>query len=239
SKDVVNTYTTSEELEEGKPGVTTVSSTGGTKSTAHKTTFEYATVNTFGGVSTTRLALAKKHVEPDAGWPTRLDTAYKYDQFGNVTATTSCASDFDNCIPGASNPNVGQDPAVQHPPYRTTTVSYDPAVLGTSVSYGIGRFPSQTTNALGHTETTVFDPLLGRVLSKTGPNGIQTCFTYDSLGRPTSETDRCNSATPLVTTTQYFRTVTSLCTDQPCDAGFSPPNSAVVTVTTTPTNTPA
>ncbi len=159
-----------------------------------------------------------------------------------MTITTSCANDFDNCAAGAANPNTAQNP-FQHPPFRTTTVTYDPSVLSTPVSYGAGRFPTQTTKAISPsvnlTETTVYDPLLGKALSKTGPNGIQTCFTYDPLGHPTSETERCNSATPLVTTTQYFLVLPRICVDQPCTSGFSPPNSLVVTVTTPPTNAPS
>src|SRR5262249_7894684 len=103
----------------------------------------------------------------------------------------------------------------------------------TTVSYGIGRFPTKTTNALGQTETSVYDPLLGKVLTSIGPSGIETCYAYDALGRLTSQTDRCGSATPLVTTTQYFVTLprVSICVDKICNAtGFSPPNSVVVTV---------
>jgi RHS repeat-associated protein len=238
-KTVENTYATQEEQLEGKPDSTTVINTHGTNGTVHTTTFEYVPTNTFGGLSS-RLALSKKHVEPKAGWPVRLDTAYKYDPFGNVIMTTSCASDFDSCLAGAKNPSNpdGSGDSVHHPPFRTTTVSFDPTVLGSPVSYGVGRFPAATMNAVGQTETTVYDPILGKPLTKTGPNGIETCFTYDLLGRPTSETDRCNSAAPLVTTTQYFRVLSQVCVDQPCTAGFSPPNSVVVTVTTPPTKAP-
>jgi RHS repeat-associated protein len=245
AKSVQNFYTTNEEQLEGKPDKTTVLASGGTKGTSHTTTFDYATVNTFGGLSSTQLALAKKHIEPDAGWPLRLDTAYKYDQFGNVVVTTSCASDFDSCNatnPPSANPFGPSDP-VNHPPFRTTTVSYDPAALGIPVSYGVGRFPATTTNALGHTETTLYDPVLGNVLTKTGPNGIETCYTYDPLGRQTSEIDQCGSAAPLVTTTQYFEVLPTfaICISPPCSTstGFSPPNSAVVTVTTPPAQSPS
>jgi RHS repeat-associated protein len=241
-KTVRNTYSTPEEQLEGYPDSTIVFSTGGTNSTTHTTTFEYSPVSTFGGVGS-HLALAKKHVEPGAGWPVQLDTAYAFDQFGNVVTTTSCASDFGNCTPGATNPSTTSDP-VHHPPFRTTSVSYDPSVLGAPVSYGIGRFPTQTTNALGQTETTIYDPLLGKVLTAIGPSGIKTCYAYDPLGRLSAQTDRCNSTTPLVTNTSYFLTLprVSFCPDPGCvpdPTGFSPPNSKVVTVITSPSGATA
>jgi RHS repeat-associated protein len=250
SKQVQNFYETSEAANEGKPTKTITTATGGTGPTTHTTRFEYSGVSVFGGVSPSRLALTKTRVEPDADWPVRLDTAYAYDQFGNVTTTTSCASDFDSCAAGATNPFASgatdpSDPSdpEHHPPFRTTTVSYDPSALGTAVSYGAGRFPAVTTNALGQSEATLYDPILGKVLRKTGPNGIETCYGYDPLGRQTIETDRCNSATPLITTTEYFSTLprVSACNDPPCPpvaTGFSPPNSAIVTVTTGPDGTP-
>ena len=127
-KSVFNTYSTVQEQREGKPDTTTVVSQGGTNEVTHKTTFEYNEASLFGGV-TTGLALTKKHLEPDAGWPTQLDTAYSYDQFGNIITTTSCASDFASCHVNAQNPSNpdGSGDSVHHPPFRTSTVSYDPA----------------------------------------------------------------------------------------------------------------
>ncbi len=202
SKTVVNTYTTIAEQQEGKPDSTVVTATGGTKNTTHTTTFEYATADTFGG-SSSRLALTKTHVEPGARWPIQLDTAYAYDPFGNVVTTTSCANDFDSCWPGAQAP-AQSDPLErpsQHPPFRTTSVSYDPSILGIPVSYGPGRFPVRATDSAGHSQTSVYDPILGAVLTKIDPNGIETCYKYDALGRQILETDRCGSSTPLNTTT--------------------------------------
>jgi RHS repeat-associated protein len=237
SKQVQNFYERSEEALEGKPTKTVTTGTGGTKSTTHTTTLEYASVNGFGG-ATSRLAIVKKHVEPGAGWPIQVDTAYKYDQFGNVITTTSCANDFQACQAGAAAPPQSPPDPLHHPPFRTTTVSYDPSLLDTPVSYGIGRFPSKTTNAAGHTETTVYDPVLGTLITKTGPNGIKTCYINDALGHQIFEIDQCNTATPLVTTTEQFLTLPRIvvCIDPPCNSptGFSPPNSAVVTVTTVP-----
>ena len=230
--EVVTHYDDPDAKKEGKPTKTVVFGLGGTRSTIHTTTFTYSPVTNFGGVSS-RVVLTLKRVEPNAGWPIEVDTAYRYDHFGNVITATSCASDFSNCAAGATNPLAtgATDPAdssdpFHHPPFRTTTVNYDPAVLlGVTVSYGPGRFPAQTTNELGQSEETLYDPLLGKVLTRTATDNIETCFGYDPLGRPTSQTERCGSAAPLNTTIQYFLNLAT---------SSSPPNSATVTVTTLP-----
>ncbi|MEP6652282.1 MAG: RHS repeat-associated core domain-containing protein [Myxococcales bacterium] len=231
-KAVTNTYATAQERKEGKPDSTKVVSQGGTNEVDHETTFEYAPASTFGGLSSTLLALSRKHVEPNGG-SVRLDTAYKYDKFGNLVAATGCASDFESCTPGATNPSNpnGSGVFTTHPPFRTATTSYDPASLGVPVSYGLGRFPSKITNPRGQSVLTVYDPILGKVLTSTDPNGIQTCYSYDPLGRLVSETDRCTSVAPLVSTTQYFLAVSGPGTG-------TPPNSAVVVITTPATNAP-
>ncbi len=61
---------------------------------------------------------------------------------------------------------------------RTTTTTYTPD----------GRFVATTTNALNHTESKTYDPLLGNVLTQTGPNGLTTTWEYDAIGRPVKET---------------------------------------------------
>jgi RHS repeat-associated protein len=234
SKSVQNIYSTVDEQAEGIPSETIVLGSGGTKATTHTTTFDYLPASFFGGIGS-RLVLSKKHVEPDADWPIRLDSAYAYDQFGNLATTTDCASDFGQCAPGATNPSTQGDP-FHHPPFRTTTVSYDPSLLGLPVSYGPGRFPVRTTNAAGQAQTTVYDPNLGQVLNSTDPNNIETCFAYDALGRMSFTTDRCNSSDPLVTSTQYASAPPPFCVFPPCatEVGFSLPNSRTVTVITDP-----
>jgi RHS repeat-associated protein len=233
SKTLVNTYATAAEQEQGKPDSTVVTAIGGTKNTSHTTSFEYATADTFGGNSS-RLALTKTHVEPGAGWPIQLDTAYRYDRFGNLTTTTSCASDFDSCNatnPPTANPFGPSDP-LHHPPFRTTSVSYDPSILGVPVGYGPGRFPVRSTDAAGHSQTTVYDPVLGALLTKTDPNAIETCYAYDALGRQTSQTERCGSGAPLSTTSDR-RLAVSDPTVQ-CSTGAENCTAKVVTVVTPP-----
>jgi RHS repeat-associated protein len=260
SKQTTNTYGTpgSQEEQQGKLTQAIMMSSSVTSpfpapetttpTLTHTTTFSYSPVSGFGGFSSTALALTKKRVEPAAGWPLEVDTAYAYDRFGNALTTTECANDFDSCVAGASGPSGSTDP--QHRPFRTTTVSYDPATfnapagtgLAPVLNYSIGRFPVKTTNALGQSEYTAYDPVKGVLLQKTGPNGISTCYTYDDIGRETSEVARCGSAVPLVTTMDYFLTLPTspICFPDPtvCSAfAPSPPRSKTVTVTRPPSGT--
>lgn len=46
-----------------------------------------------------------------------------------------------------------------------------------------GRFAASATNALGQSESWQYDPRFGKPTSHTGPNGLTTTWTYDSLGR--------------------------------------------------------
>src|SRR6185295_11392400 len=63
------------------------------------------------------LALMKTTVEP--GTPFEQQTVIAHDQFGHVGTSTVCASDFDQCWPGAVNPRDPLSP--DHPPFRTTS----------------------------------------------------------------------------------------------------------------------
>lgn len=205
---------------------------GTNASITHKTDFEYRTDGTLG--------LTKKIVEKGALSPIELHTAFDYDRFGNLILTRECASDFDSC--GTTAP-VSSDKD-HDPPFRTTTTSYEqaaftpptPAGAGaggssgssviTSLSYGDGRFPVKTTNAVGHVQYSAYDPLLGVVVQSTGPNGVYTCYGYDVLGWKTSETARCGSAHPLTTTMERYRAT----------ADSSKPLEKLVTVTRVPTS---
>lgn len=104
--------------------------------------------------------LVKETIEPDQP-QMRLDTTYTYDAFGNRTSAT------------VSSPATGNAAIAA----RTTTTAYD----------ANGQFPVSVTNAVGHTETKVFDPRLGTVTRLTGPNGLTTTWQYDGFGRKTRE----------------------------------------------------
>src|SRR5262249_33718354 len=186
-KDIQNTFGFADSLQEkmGKVTnsvVTTQQLDRANSTIVHTTAFDYEPVNTFfpqyEGQARTTLGLTKKTLEPNGGAPIELDTAYAYDRFGNVTTTTECAGDV-GC--------------------RATTVSYDPADFNhpsgngliTTLTYRAGRFPVKTTNALGQSEFSAYDPLKGVLVQRTGPNGIHTCRGYDAFGRQISETNRC------------------------------------------------
>jgi RHS repeat-associated protein len=188
--------------------VTTQRLDDGSAAITHTTDFQYGEVAflypTPGLARTSTLGLQRKRVEPGAGAPAELDTAYAYDRYGNVTITTNCASDFANCAPGATSAGAL--------PFRTSRVSYDPkdftapkgAGLIGSLDYSAGRFPVKTTNAAGHVELSAYDGKTGLLLQQTGPNGVSTCRAYDTFGREISEMARCGSATPATTTTARF-----------------------------------
>lgn len=104
--------------------------------------------------------LIKETIEPDQP-QMRLDTTYAYDAFGNRTSVT------------VSSPATGTAAIAS----RTTATTYD----------ANGQFPVTTTNAVGHSETKVFDSALGTVTRLTGPNGLTTTWQYDGFGRKTRE----------------------------------------------------
>lgn len=60
-----------------------------------------------------------------------------------------------------------------------STVTYTPQTGGPVTGMAV-------TNALGHTDTTSVDPLLGTVLSTVDANGVRSDMTYDALGRLTA-----------------------------------------------------
>src|SRR4029078_5946083 len=113
-----------EELNQGKRRDEQVPATGDVfiGIASHHTTFAYAAVNTFGGASPTARTLTKKEIEPGVGWPTQEAVAYSYDAFGNITTTTTCANDFASCAPGVNSPSPF---SADHPPFRTTSVSFN------------------------------------------------------------------------------------------------------------------
>ncbi|MES9957649.1 MAG: RHS repeat-associated core domain-containing protein [Sedimenticola sp.] len=101
---------------------------------------------------------------------------------------------------------------------RTTTTNYTPD----------GRFPTSTTNALGHTETYTYDPLHGVMTSLRGPNGLTTRWQYDRFGRKTRE-DRADGTWSTITR--------GFCQHGDCLAD-APWNAALVTTTQSAGSTP-
>ncbi len=115
-------------------------------------------VSAFGYSSVTGL-LNQEIVEPDTP-SLMLVTDYQYDVYGNKTSVT---------VSGGS----GTTAIVP----RSTSSTYDAR----------GQYALSSTNALGHSETRVYDDRFGVMLSLTGPNNLTTNWTYDSFGRQTGE----------------------------------------------------
>ena len=184
---------------------------------SHTTDFEYVPIGSMGG-----RALKKKKLELGQGEGAELHISYLYDDYGNVTTTTTCASDFGNCEAGAAGP-----PTL---PYRTEQLSYDKndfvggPGLTEALPYGSGRFPVRKTNAVGHQEYFVYDPLYGVPTEHRAPNGLTVCHHLDGFGNQIEETTRCGLPEALTTSIHRYRTTTS-----------DPSPSALVTVTLPPT----
>lgn len=62
------------------------------------------------------------------------------------------------------------------------------SLISTKIYDSQGRFQLSQTNALGHTSSATYDPVLGLPLTITDANGRTTTFEYDGFGRKTKET---------------------------------------------------
>ncbi|MCL5264647.1 MAG: hypothetical protein M1343_05560 [Chloroflexi bacterium] len=113
------------------------------------------------------------------------DVSYAYDSYGNRTSVTEYGT-------YGSYSALGGDP-------RTTTVQYDTTYHA---------FPTVTTNALAHSETTSYDPGTGRLLSKTDANGATWRYSYDTFGRITEVRDPLEAPTDAATVKYAYDTTT-------------------------------
>lgn len=88
---------------------------------------------------------------------TPVTTSYSYDSWGNISSSTTSASDIST---------------------RTTTADY--------TTYQ-GEYPDWVENALNQKTTLTWYPALGLKHAVTDPNGQTTSFDYDAFGRMTGE----------------------------------------------------
>jgi RHS repeat-associated protein len=108
--------------------------------------------------------LMQETVEPGASDVTQISTTnYTYDVYGNKlsVAVIACVWSGSTC----SNAT------------RTTMMTYT----------SDGQFLQTTTNALGESESWVYNASFGVPASHTGPNGLTTTWTQDTFGRQTKE----------------------------------------------------
>jgi RHS repeat-associated protein len=117
-----------------------------------------------------------------------LQTTFAYDLWGNRTRSTSSA-----CADTAAPYNLSAE-------IPRTSATYYSATSATPN----GLFPTVSTNALGQSETRTYDPRFGVVTKLTGPNRLDTVWSYDNFGRKTKE---------LRADGTYTTWVYKLCTD--------------------------
>ena len=185
---------------------------GNNMPTTHTTHFTYGVASAFSSPfndgAVTVNAMTQKRLEYGSGWPLEYTEAYGYDVFGNLITTVSCGNDYAACSSGSIGPADTGDP--MHLPYRIKRTSFDPkdappSLVGGNVSLVAGLFPFKTTDALGHSTYSLYDPLAGKPRQTTDANGISTCYDYDSYGTQIDKVDHCGSAAPLKTTiNRYF-----------------------------------
>ena len=73
---------------------------------------------------------------------------------------------------------------------RTSKTLSGPGIVSRTESQTFtanGQFPLTKTNALGHSESYVYDPKYGTVTSQTGPNNLTATWSYDGFGRKVVE----------------------------------------------------
>ncbi len=133
--------------------------------------------------------LIREIIEPDNS-ALCVVTTYVYDAYGNRTSATTrnCNGTASGGVTEAPAPAAGSDPVFTS---RTSSSAFaaGSVVINTiTYNWNAGQFATSSTNAIGHAETRVFDPRFGGVTKLTGPNLLETNWTYDSFGRKASET---------------------------------------------------
>jgi RHS repeat-associated protein len=102
-------------------------------------------------------------VEPQDTGALRLETDTTYDAFGNKHIVTTIG------LAATSSGLTSQS--------RPTTATFDAR----------GQFATTITNALGENEHWSYNGDFGTPATHTGPNNVATSWTYDTFGRPASE----------------------------------------------------
>jgi RHS repeat-associated protein len=122
--------------------------------------------------------LVRETVEPERPNDC-LSTTYIYDSTGNKTSmsTAACTGATGDAVSSASTPRTAS----------TQFAAQSQAIGSVTYSSPAGLFATSSANALGQTERKEYDPRTGALRKLTGPNGLVTTWTHDSLGRKTEE----------------------------------------------------
>ncbi|MGK5545584.1 RHS repeat-associated core domain-containing protein [Streptomyces sp. URMC 127] len=124
----------------------------------------------------TSVATFKKQEGPQS---TYLETGKTFDTYGRELTATDITADV---VFDAAGNRVS---TVRRSDGRTSTITYTPAT-GFAATVTTATPPAKAGDATTvQTSTTTFEPLRGRPLAKTDPNGRRTLFEYDALGRST------------------------------------------------------
>lgn len=128
--------------------------------------------------------LNKEVIEPDSP-DLCLATTYTYDVYGNKTSATTrnCnGSSYGNGTYAEAAAPTGSAAFAT----RSSSSSYSAGTVsigGAVFNYPAGQFATSSTNALGQSESRVFDPRFSAMISLTGPNGLTANWSYDAFGR--------------------------------------------------------
>ncbi len=132
--------------------------------------------------------LIREIIEPDNS-ALCVVTTYLYDAYGNRTRATTrnCNGTSSGGVTEASAPAAGSDPVFTSRTSSSAFAAGSVVINAITYNWNAGQFATSNTNAIGHTETRIFDPRFGAVVSLTGPNGITTNWSFDNFGRKVSE----------------------------------------------------
>lgn len=138
--------------------------------------------------ATYRVAFPMKTQVWDANGTLVAENQYQYDgtpttQLPPGTVDKGNVTQFHRWL---SVPNSFVTSKSEYNSYGQITAVIDANGIRTQTVYDSFGFPSQVTNALGHTVKSLTDPLTGNVFSDTDPNNQVTSYIYDALGRLTS-----------------------------------------------------
>jgi len=145
--------------------------------------FKQVTNNTFGNSYSSiyshkgQLTQSQSYTIDNGNYSPTISKTYTYNTKGLLFTDTLEAGTSDELIKTYLYDNFGNRKSVEIKgadiTKRTSSTVYD----------ANGQFPKLITNALGHSETHVYDSRFGSLKSRTGPNNLTTTYETDNFGR--------------------------------------------------------